>query len=111
VVVITPEPGTNVPDPKFFLIVTVVDAALNPLLVMIMLEFPTTGGVREVGPAPKQLFPIPIAGEEHYVVKASAEGYQLIQQEFCVSLIADADYELVLVLQPIPTPALSAPEA
>jgi len=110
-VVITPEPGTSVPDPKFFLIVTVVDAALDPLPAMITLEFPTTGGVCEVGPAPRQLFPIPIDGEEHFIVGASAEGYQPVQQEFRVSLTADADYELVLVLQSAPTPTPSAPEA
>ncbi len=110
VIVVTPEPGTSVPDPKFFLIVTVVDAALDPLPAMITLEFPTTGGVREVGPAPQQLFPIPIDGEERFIVKADAEGYQPVQQEFRVSLTADTDYELVLVLQPVPTLTLSAPE-
>lgn len=111
VVVIMPELGTSMPDPKFFLIVTVVDAALDPLPAMITLEFPTTGGVREVGPAPKQLFAIPITGEEHFIVRASAEGYQPVQQEFRVSLTADADYELVLVLQPMPMPTPSVPEA
>jgi len=88
VVVITPERGTSVPDPKFFLIVRVVDAALDPLPAMITLEFLTTGGVREVRPAPMQLFTIPFNGEEYFVVRASAEGYQPTQQEFHMILTA-----------------------
>jgi hypothetical protein len=78
---------------------------------MITLEFPTTGGVFEIGPTPSQLLPIPIEGEEHFIVKASADGFQPIQQEFRVSLNADADYELVLVLQPMHEPTPNVPEA
>jgi len=78
---------------------------------MMTLEFPATGGTFEIGPIPRQLFPLSIAGEEHFIVQVNAEGYQPVQQEFRVSLTADADYELVLVLQPVSAPTPSAPEA
>ncbi len=99
VVVLTDAAGVlDMPDPRWFLLVTVRDVAGDPVAAQVALVDRHTGTVTTYAPRPTHLLNLP-ASNRDLVLRVSAPGYAAVEQAFRVDLRADADYVWHVVLE------------
>ena len=91
----------DMPDPRWFLLVTVSDVAGDPVAAQVDLVDRPTGTVTTYAPRPTHLLNLP-ASNRDLVLRVSASGYASVEQVFRVTLHADADYAwpVTLVVAP-----------
>ena len=89
----------DMPDPRWFLLVTVNNVAGDPVAAQVDLVDRPTGTVTTYAPRPTHLLNLP-ASNRDLVLRVSAPRYAAVEQAFRVDLRADTDYVWVVILEP-----------